>query len=200
MPASLIYNYTDTCPACLRAIRRQIVGQCFISTSERNRILKAVFRMSLDRHVSGYPDPGEISMLTYSLRQEKFRIVREQGRGDPAAAGIQRLIDGLKQLEVAARQARPVSVSRLSLHEEWAGLTGFFLMLFSPVFSGLIVYLLPVGVSALALIVYSLLTLTVAELSQEKFAAQFSAVTQGILTLTASGLALYYFLTGGAVQ
>lgn len=199
MSATLIRNDTDTCPAFLWAIRRQIVRQCSISTSERNRMLKAVFRMSTDRHVSGYPDPGEVSMLTYAIRQEKFRIVREQGHGDPAVAEIQRLIDVLKRLEAVARQARPVSMSRLPWHRECAGLAGMILMMFSPVFSGLLVYLLPVSASALAVIVYSLLTVTVEVLSQEKFASQFAAVTQGILTLTAGGLALQFFLTGGTV-
>jgi len=199
MSATLICTDTDTCAASLRAIRRQIVGQCSINTSERNRMLKAIFRMSLDWHASGYPDPGEVSMLTYSLRQEKFRIVREQGGDDPAVAEFQRLIDGLKRLEAEALQARPVSVSRLPWHRECAGLAGMILMLFSPVFAGLLIYLLPFRASALALIVYSLLTLTVEALSQEKFASQFATVTQGILTLTAGGLALHFFLSGGAV-
>jgi hypothetical protein len=132
MSETLICNDTGTCAVTLRAVRRQIVGQCSISTSERNRMLKAVFRMSLDRHASGSPDPGEVSMLTYTLRQEKFRIVREQDHGVPAVAEIQRLIDGLKQMEAAARQARPVSVSRLPWYREWAGLAGMLLMLFHP--------------------------------------------------------------------
>ena len=192
MSATLICNDTGTCPACLMAIRRQIVGQCSISSSERNRMLKAVFRMSLDRHASGYPDPGEVSMLTYSLRQEKFRIVRERGRDDPAVAEIQRLIDGLKQMEAAARQARPVSVSRLPWYREWASLPGMLLMLFSPVFMTFVVWLPPDRDSVLALGVYALLTQAAESLGQDKFSPHFAAITRAVLATTGAGLLLHY--------
>ena len=90
-------------------------------------------------------------MLIYTRRQEKCRIVREQDQGVSAVAEIQRLIDGLKLMEAAARQARPVSVSRLPWYREWAGLPGMLLMLFSPVFFTFVVWLPPDRDSVLAL-------------------------------------------------
>lgn len=167
----------------------------FADITARNNVLRQVTAMRLSAHPSGYPDPADISMLIHCIRDEKFRIVRERGRGDSAAAEIQCLIDALKRLEAAALQARPVSVSRSHRYGEWAGLASIILMLMSPVFFGLLLYLPPTRFCVLALIVYGLLAGAAETLSQDKFSPLFAAITLAVLFVTAVGLALAFFYT-----
>lgn len=164
----------------------------FADVRKRQLVLRLITEMRLDNHPSGYPDPTDISMLTHYIREEKFRIVREQGRGSSAAAEIQQLIDWLKRLEKAAIEARPVSVSRLPWYRAWAGLAGMILLLISPAFLVLVVYRPPHLISVLTLIVYVLLTTAAESISQDKFAPQFATITRSVLVIAAVGMALHY--------
>lgn len=164
----------------------------FTDIKARNNVLKQIAAMRLDAHPSGYPEPTEISMLTRGVRNEKFRIVRERGRGSSAEAEIQHLIDVLRRLEAAARQARPVSVSRLPWYRAWSGLAGMVLMLISPVVACFLVWLPPDRASVLLLCFYAMLTAATESISQDKFAPEFAMITRAVLFITAVGMALHY--------
>ncbi|WP_336732238.1 hypothetical protein [Pantoea ananatis] len=167
----------------------------FADISVRNNVLSQVAAMRLDTHPSGCPDPAEISILTRYIRGEKFRIVRERGRGDSAAAEIQRLIDVLKRLEAAALQARPVNMSRAPWYRACPGLAGLTLMLFSPVVACILIWLPPDRTGVLLLCVYALLTAATESASQDKFAPQHAMITRAVLSIAAAGMALHYVYT-----
>jgi hypothetical protein len=173
-------------------ILRNAKTRTFADVRKRHLVLRLITEMRLDNHPSGYPDPVNISMLTHYIRDEKFRIVREQGRGSSAAAEIQQLIDWLKRLEKAALEARPVSVSRLPWYRAWSDLAGIILMLASPAFLALVVYRPPDCISVLTLIVYALLTTVAESISQDNFAPQFATITRSVLVIAAVGMALHY--------
>ena len=167
----------------------------FADIRVRNNVLSQVAAMRLDTHPSGYPDPAEISILTHYIRDEKFRIVRERGRRDAAAAEIQHLIDVLKRLEAAALQARPVNVTRAPWYRACPGLAGLTLMLFSPVVACSLIWLPPDRTRVLLLCVYALLAGATESVSQDKFAPQYAMITRAVLAITSVGMALHYVYT-----
>jgi len=166
----------------------------FANINARNAVLRHITGI---RHASGYPDPEEISQLTFFVRKEKFRLVRERGRDDEGVAEIQRLIDGLKQLEAAARLTRPVTdipvtEMRWPWLREWAGCAGLVLMLMSPVFMCILIWLPPGRGSVFALSAYALLTQAAKSIGQDKFSHHFAAMTWGVLVLTCAGMVLHH--------
>lgn len=187
-------NATDIDTGLWR-ILRDVKTRTFADIRKRQLVLRLITEMRLSKHPSGYPDPAEISMLTRFIRDEKFRIVREQGRDDPSAAEIQHLIDVLKQLEAAARQVRPVCVSQLPWYRAWAGLPGMIVMLISPAFSAFVIYQPPDLANWLALFVYVLLTAAAGSLSQDKFAPLFATLTMKVLVVAHIGMALHFVYT-----
>lgn len=187
--------------------RKESISQCltccmkwaseheFAERNVRSAVLRLVTDIRDDSHASGYPKPEEISQLTFFVRKEKFRLVRERGRDDEGVAEIQRLIDGLKQLEAGARLARPVpdipvTEMRRPWFTEWAGCAGLVLMLMSPVFMCILIWLPPGRGSVFALSAYALLTQAAKSIGQDKFSHHFAAMTWGVLVLTCAVLLL----------
>lgn len=180
---------------CLFYVKKWASNHEFTDIKARNNLLRQIAAMRLSAHPSDYSELAEISMLTCSVRDEKFRIVRERGRGDPTAAEIQLLLDMLKRLKAAALQARPVSVSRLPWYRAWASMAGLMLMLMSPVCFGLLVYLPPGKFSIPVLMVYAMLTEAADALSQDKFSSLFACVTLVVLVITTVGVAFRFVYT-----
>ncbi|WP_336796190.1 hypothetical protein [Erwinia aphidicola] len=167
----------------------------FAERNVRSAVLRLVTDIRDDRHASGYPKPEEISLLTFFVRQEKFRLVRERGRDDEGVAEIQRLLDGLKQFEAGARLARPatdipVTEMRRPWFTEWAGWAGLVLM--SPVFMCILIWLPPGRGSVIALSAYALLTQAAKSFGRDKFSHHYAAMTWGILALTCAGMVLHH--------
>lgn len=196
---------TNTLPLQHREYSSQLLGGCmkwgceheFEERRVRSAVLRLVKDIHDDRHASGYPKPEEISQLTFFVRKEKFRLVRERGRDDEGVAEIQRLIDGLKQLEAGARLARPVpdipvTEMRRPWFTEWAGCAGLVLMLMSPVFMCILIWLPPGRGSIFALSAYALLTQAAKSIGQDKFSHHFAAMTWGVLVLTCAGMVLHH--------
>lgn len=166
----------------------------FSNINVRSAVLRHITAI---RHASSYPDPEEISLVTRFVRDEKFRLVRKRGRDDEAVAEIQRLIDGLKQLEAAARLARPVTEipvteMRRSWLREWAGCASLVLMLMSPVFMCILIWLPPGRGSVIALSAYALLAQAAKSFGQDKFSHHFAVMTWGVLVLTCAGMVLHH--------
>lgn len=196
---------TNTLPLQHREYSSQLLECCmkwaceheFGERNVRSAVLRLITDIRDDRHASGYPKHEEISRLTSYVRQEKFRLVRERGRDDEGVAEIQRLIDGLKQLEAAARLARsvteiPVTEMRTPWFREWAGCAGLVLMLMSPVFMCILIWLPPGRGSVFALSAYALLTQAAKSIGQDKFSHHFAAMTWGVLVLTCAGMVLHH--------
>lgn len=129
----------------LMPIRTWLETEALADMAGRARALALVADLRADTHPSGYPDPMALWMLTDMLRQEKFRVIRMQGKGTPKAADIQRLIDTLKQLEALARRARPDVMAPAPWHERWRPLPGIMLVLLSLLFPLALHFLLPLS-------------------------------------------------------
>ncbi|WP_157861757.1 hypothetical protein [Erwinia tasmaniensis] len=185
---------------CLSHVEKWACHHAFTESEIRQDMLGMIAEMRLSTHLSGYPAAEKIATLAWRVRDEKFRIVRELGRGDPAVPEMQRLLDMLKRLKTGAIQAWPVDVSQLSSqrawrYRNWAGIAGCLLMIMSPILLGLLVCLPPGRFSVLALMVYVMLTEAVAAISQDKFSTHFAAITRGVLFLTGAGMILHYDCT-----
>lgn len=88
-------------------ILKKVKQMVFSASWRRRDALKVITEMRLDNHPSGYPDPDAVSALAYHIRQEKFQLVREKGRGTAEEAEIQSMIDALKKMQSAALRVRP---------------------------------------------------------------------------------------------
>lgn len=88
-------------------ILRNVKEMVFSASWRRRAALKVITEMRLDNHPSGYPDPDAVSALAYHIRQQKFQLVRERGRGTTEEAEIQSMIDALKKMQSEALRVRP---------------------------------------------------------------------------------------------
>lgn len=91
-------SVADDVSASLWYILQHVKAHSFPDVCTRIYTLKLLMKMRMDGHPSGHPAPEDISSLAYSIRQEKFRLVRATGRDGHAVAEIQHVIDALKRM------------------------------------------------------------------------------------------------------
>ncbi|ENI8143258.1 hypothetical protein ABZX05_005221, partial [Escherichia coli] len=65
---------------------------------EKDDIQRGIADIQWMLHHHYYPSPGQVGFIIFLLRDEKFRVVREDGRQSFLAVEIQSLIDVLKDI------------------------------------------------------------------------------------------------------
>lgn len=82
----------------LCAVFHRMNARPFTRLCEKIDMQRGITDIQWMLHHQYYPSPGQIGFIIFLLRDEKFRVVREEGRQSFLAVEIQSLIDVLKDI------------------------------------------------------------------------------------------------------
>ncbi|WP_239920057.1 hypothetical protein [Salmonella enterica] len=82
----------------LCAVFHRMNARPFTRLCKKNDIRRGITDIQWMLHHHYYPSPGQVGFIIFLLRDEKFRVEREEGHQSSLAVEIQSLIDVLKDI------------------------------------------------------------------------------------------------------